>query len=236
MKLPLPGPDDVKALPYVPPPGQLASGTIEFINRAGEPGARATAWCGRPNARKGQCRGARVIVSAAPWYERVFRTGLNLQWEMGGCKRHLTEAEETFISLTKRLVEYEETVLSYKRENDVRSLAESRGGIEPRPPECWSWYNVDLMAADRGYKAKRPTTLAELEEWHQGRCAICGRMSALVRDHCHWSGLVRGLLCRDCNRKEARGSGIFSLYRQRHPALMFGLRIPYRSEALAGGL
>ena len=30
-------------------------------------------------------------------------------------------------------------------------------------------------------------------------CAICGKTSQLVGDHCHKSGKPRGILCRNCN-------------------------------------
>ena len=30
-------------------------------------------------------------------------------------------------------------------------------------------------------------------------CYVCGRRPAVVRDHCHESGLIRGLLCNGCN-------------------------------------
>jgi protein-arginine kinase activator protein McsA len=43
------------------------------------------------------------------------------------------------------------------------------------------------------------------EQWEilwnkqQGKCAICGKESALKVDHCHKTGKVRGLLCQTCN-------------------------------------
>lgn len=45
------------------------------------------------------------------------------------------------------------------------------------------------------------TVQQENEMWaaQGGRCAICGRRRKLVVDHCHDSGVVRGLLCRECN-------------------------------------
>lgn len=48
-----------------------------------------------------------------------------------------------------------------------------------------------------------PAKSDDLWSWHDGRCASCGRnTSDLVTDHCHMTGLVRGLLCRSCNSCE----------------------------------
>lgn len=54
------------------------------------------------------------------------------------------------------------------------------------------------------------TTLLEYErvlKYQKGRCAICKRLPtdfktvrAFAVDHCHKTGLVRGLLCMECNR------------------------------------
>lgn len=52
-----------------------------------------------------------------------------------------------------------------------------------------------------------PTPDADLWEWQAGRCAWCGRNvgDVLWLDHCHMTGLVRGYLCRSCNRVEGSG-------------------------------
>lgn len=206
--------------------GDETTGNLTLIPRAGDPNPKASAWCGRPRKR-GACRMPRAMVSAAPWYERIGRVGPDLQWELGGCKDHLTEAEKEFAFIAARLVDAEYAVLEYRRGEEVRALMSSRTVHEPLPPACWGWYNVDQMASERGYAVETPTDLAGLETWHQGKCAICGDRAALVRDHDHWSGLVRGMLCRTCNGNEGGHAGIFSLYRQRHPAMIFNLRIPY---------
>jgi hypothetical protein len=70
----------------------------------------------------------------------------------------------------------------------------------------------------RNYNLKRQygITIADFErmnEAQKGLCAICGKppkgkrrnqymawQSALVVDHCHETGRVRGLLCTPCNR------------------------------------
>ena len=58
------------------------------------------------------------------------------------------------------------------------------------------------------------TFIVGLERYHKlleaqkGGCAICGRKPTKTRlslDHCHQTGLLRGLLCMRCNR----GYGLF---------------------------
>lgn len=49
-----------------------------------------------------------------------------------------------------------------------------------------------------------PAAGVDLDEWQNFRCAWCGYdKERLVKDHCHMTGLVRGLLCRGCNTREA---------------------------------
>lgn len=48
-----------------------------------------------------------------------------------------------------------------------------------------------------------PALGTTLSRWQANRCAWCGYEDQLVRDHCHQTGLVRGLLCRSCNQTES---------------------------------
>lgn len=61
-----------------------------------------------------------------------------------------------------------------------------------------------LRKAKRDYvlRTKFGITLEEYElmvEERDGRCDVCQEQHPLVVDHCHSSGVVRGLLCRQCN-------------------------------------
>ncbi len=54
-----------------------------------------------------------------------------------------------------------------------------------------------------------------------GKCAICSRRKPLVIDHCHKTGIVRGLLCTRCNC----GIGILE-----DSAVVLGLALRYLSQ------
>jgi len=48
----------------------------------------------------------------------------------------------------------------------------------------------------------RPASGDTMQAWQDHRCAWCGFKTRLVRDHCHTTGLVRGMLCSSCNIAE----------------------------------
>lgn len=48
-----------------------------------------------------------------------------------------------------------------------------------------------------------PPANGDMRQWQAGRCAWCGyEDDRLLRDHCHHTGLIRGLLCSACNNYE----------------------------------
>ena len=112
-------------------------------------------------------------------------------------------------------------------------------------PACWSWSPTapTFAEAAAGMSAGLRETLGATEEmragivldhWQAGRCAVCWAQhgGALVVDHDHANGLVRGLLCRSCNTQEANRGGpaepLYAAYRERPPAVILGLTIRYR--------
>jgi hypothetical protein len=69
-----------------------------------------------------------------------------------------------------------------------------------------------------------------LRKWHAGRCAMCGAVTSLVTDHDHKTGLVRGLLCHQCNVSEGVQPGAdtpFGRYRTKSPAVILGVTVRY---------
>ena len=116
--------------------------------------------------------------------------------------------------------------------------------LDERQPACWSWEGaltedrilaeydgIDNGAEDflQRYQAGEERALrAALAYWHDGRCAVCGISGQrLVKDHDHETGLIRGLLCRQCNSAEPHDDGLFRRYRERSPALILGIQVRY---------
>jgi hypothetical protein len=61
-----------------------------------------------------------------------------------------------------------------------------------------------LLPDDSGLS--RAEKRAALLEMQGGRCAICGSECPQCADHDHATGLLRGMLCSGCNRREGQHS------------------------------
>jgi hypothetical protein len=91
--------------------------------------------------------------------------------------------------------------------------------LAARDPVCWSWEMVISEGDD---------DRSVFRAWHAGRCAVCGYCDVrLVDDHDHDTGLIRGMLCRSCNRREPHDNGLFRKYRERPPAQILGIHLRY---------
>ena len=92
-------------------------------------------------------------------------------------------------------------------------------------PACHRWELPSAPVPDH------LTCTAALRRWQAGSCAACSTTQGrLVVDHCHATGLIRGLLCSSCNTAEGVGAArVFAAYRNRPPAVMLGLEEQYGS-------
>lgn len=140
-----------------------------------------------PNDSSGLCRNGHDRA--------VFGTSKN-----GSCRECLRLTSERY-----RQRHPERAKANYKRWYD-RSYPERRERHNARrrranlPPEAVAElrYRDRLRWPKHGYDV-RQETVRKLYEAQNGACAICGRKRRLQIDHCHRSGHVRALLCRQCN-------------------------------------
>jgi hypothetical protein len=132
--------------------------------------------------------------------------------------------------------------------NAAREAAEAAAWQEAIAiePACWSWPVTDEIR-DRLARS-RDQTLSRVERafafidalriFDQGRCAVCGAPGNEVEDHCHWTGRVRGWLCRSCNTREGMDrhpDTVFGTYRRRHPYMILGIDEPYTGYGWENG-
>lgn len=119
------------------------------------------------------------------------------------------------------------------RPTSVEAEAMQRRG----EPACHAWQ------VPEGSPPPHLDAVGILRKWQAGACAICAAtQSRLLVDHCHESGLIRGLLCTGCNTAEAlAGAEVYETYRRRPPAAMLGIEadygdpwIAYRRDTLNG--
>ncbi len=84
-----------------------------------------------------------------------------------------------------------------------------------------------------------------LFDLQSGRCALCNKVwnkRPLMQDHCHKTGMIRGLLCQKCNT----ALGLFGdspemikkvlEYLESPPALKYGKDLRYRRRPLGIGI
>ncbi|MFB6984642.1 endonuclease domain-containing protein [Streptomyces sp. NPDC056297] len=142
---------------------------------------------------------------------------------LAGCARHLND-EEWQDTLDYPQAYYRDITSGCVRRT-VQQQTEQRLRAAA-PPACHSWsYPRALPLPDQD-----PVDL--LVTWHADRCAACGQPSPgdLVVDHCHQSGLLRGLLCGICNTAEGTAPPRhprWLRYRTLTPALILGVEISY---------
>jgi len=99
--------------------------------------------------------------------------------------------------------------------------------------ENWlEWKSEDIKIKEE-YANPYCPDMELLGAYQEGRCAICGgdyskSSQRLVMDHCHESGLIRGLLCNSCNTSEGMSNyPVYRAYRKVYPTKILGLKMIY---------
>lgn len=92
-------------------------------------------------------------------------------------------------------------------------------------PSCHAW------RVPEGEAPEHLTATQVLRRWQAGACAMCSASpERILVDHCHRTGLIRGLLCTSCNTAEGlTSSPAFAAYRERPPTVMLGIEEQYGS-------
>lgn len=103
------------------------------------------------------------------------------------------------------------------------SIAEAESLDHQGIPACHVWQVPD------GEAPPHLSATSALRLWQDGACSMCSARPERLRvDHCHSSGLVRGLLCTSCNTAEGlTNSSAFAAYRERPPAVILGIEEQY---------
>lgn len=142
---------------------------------------------------------------------------------LAGCARHLDDEE------WQDTVDYPRAYFRDVTGGCVQMTVEQqveRRLWDAQPPACHSWsYPRTVPLPDQD-------PLELLVAWQAGRCAGCGHPfhAETVIDHCHESGLVRGLLCTMCNNAEGTAPPRhprWFRYRTMPPTLILGLHLLY---------
>ena len=95
------------------------------------------------------------------------------------------------------------------------------------------WDSYDTKTDEHGMSTLYKLQCIDNNEDNDVVCAICGRPAfRWVKDHCHESGLVRGLLCSGCNTHEGMSQNpVYQAYRKTYPTKILKKKIYYADYA-----
>lgn len=121
-------------------------------------------------------------------------------WDDSGrvCNRCSRRLKWESFAINSKGVNNRKSICKYCSNKDQKSLYRRRAKEDPvafrdrqRYTEIWKKYKLSKEAFEK------------LEKSQGYRCACCGKPKKdgvnMVVDHCHDTGIVRGLLCRNCN-------------------------------------
>lgn len=136
-------------------------------------------------------------------FHRSFKTKNGLNAWCKSCRKHAKML--LFAHRPENARTHRSSADDRERMNDRYATdAEYRERVKARSRQ-WRQDNPELFKMkNRNARLKHEYGITEedfqrmlLEQ--EGRCALCCKPATLVVDHCHVTGMVRGLLCRRCN-------------------------------------
>ncbi len=101
--------------------------------------------------------------------------------------------------------------------------------IDRPQPAYLQWDRNHERLSENALLLEGSEGLSALWDWQENRCAMCGfEDDKIVKDHCHESGLIRGLLCTGCNLEESRRNDIrWQIYRKFPPTKLVNVKVFY---------
>ena len=146
------------------------------------------------------------------------------------CSEHVTPEEKraTLVWAVAEMARRDEVEREWLADSTEGRPTVAEAGLLDRQgiPSCHVWQIPD------GSVPPHLSATGALRRWQAGACAMCSARPdcRLLVDHCHRTGLVRGLLCTSCNTAEGLQSApAFVAYRERPPAVMLGVEEMYGS-------
>jgi hypothetical protein len=116
----------------------------------------------------------------------------------------------------------------YESEKQFKHAGQLRPTDRPQPAYLQWQHNSERSDQDASV-LEGSEGLRELHHWQEARCAMCGfEDDKIVMDHCHESGLIRGLLCHSCNLNESSNDSLrWKIYRKFPPTMFLNVKIFY---------
>jgi hypothetical protein len=116
----------------------------------------------------------------------------------------------------------------YESEKKFKHAGQILPSERPQPAYLQWQYNAERWSESASL-LEGSEGLTALWEWQEYRCAMCGFEDAkIVKDHCHESGLIRGLLCHSCNLNESSNDSLrWQIYRKFPPTMLVNVKVFY---------
>ena len=138
------------------------------------------------------------------------------------------EKNKNRISLLGDYSDYGPMTRLYESDKKFKHAGEIHPSDRPQPAYLQWQHNTERWNQDAPL-LEGSEGLNELWDWQEHRCAMCGFENTKIEmDHCHESGLIRGLLCHSCNLNESSNDRLrWQIYRKFPPTMLLNVKVFY---------